>query len=102
MRHLSIIALSLITGCSTLAKPEAFAACQAADTITTIKVLHAGGVEKNPLMGGIIKSAGYVGMIAFKLFLVWLVFHFQDDIAPEVIAAGTMATCAVAGHNALQ
>lgn len=83
-------------------KPEFFAACQAADTVTTIVAMKGGAVEGNPLMAGVIKHAGYLGLIGVKIALVYAVFRWREHIAPEAIAVTSVATCGIAVHNLMR
>lgn len=104
MMPLILLFMVLTSGCATLAKTETFAACQAADAVTTVAVLGKGGAEANPLMATIIAKYGYFGMFAVKAALVGLVYqalrHNPDSNAVRTtVAVGSAITCGVAAHN---
>jgi len=99
MKVIAAMLFLTLTGCSTLSKPETFAACQAADAVTTIAAINHGAVETNPIVAWAIKHAGYAGMIGLKVALVAAVYYWLDDIHPDVIAVGSAITCGIAIHN---
>lgn len=96
----ALLLIATLTGCAAFSKPEAVAGCQVADAVTTIIALKAGAVEANPLVAGVISSAGYGGLIVLKLLVTLLLLSVADD-APEAVGAVSIATCAVAAHNVL-
>lgn len=78
------LALTLIlVGCAQLSSKEASVSCQALDTLTTIAAVEAGARELNPIVAALIGSTGYLGFIAAKMLLAWLLVQYegQDEVA---------------------
>lgn len=96
----AIMIVVMLSGCASFAKPEAVIGCQAADTVTTIAALHGGASEANPIVAGIIKSAGYFGLIVFKIAITLLLLNYADE-HPEAVGFGTAITCGAAVNNLL-
>lgn len=94
-----ILIAILLSGCATIGSKEGVVVCQAADTITTIKVLNAGGHELNPFIAKIL-THGYLPFIAFKAGFAYLLT--RDSVPDEVRAGVNVVTCGVAAHNAAQ
>lgn len=96
----AIMLVSMLSGCATFAKPEIITGCQVADTVTTIAALKAGASEANPIVAGVIKHAGYFGLIALKVAVTMVLIHYATE-QPEATGAVTAATCAAAVNNVL-
>ena len=93
-------ACCLLAGCHTLASRGGFAACQAADTGTTLYALERGGKELNPIVGALLDVAGPAGFIFAKIGVTLLVLREYSELSSGVIAAASAITCGVAIHNA--
>ena len=96
----SLVLILLLSGCTTLASPQASIGCQAADVATTAIALHAGALEANPIVNGLLSSVGWPGFIAIKALMAWALIA-NEKKAPAVVATVNTATCAVAVHNLL-
>ena len=94
-----VLASCLLAGCQTLGSKGAFAACQAADTGTTLYVKERGARELNPVVDAILTAAGPAGFVAAKLGATLLVVHEYAELSRDFVAVASAITCAAAANN---
>lgn len=81
-----------------MAKPQAFVACRAVDTASTVAIVHAGGHELNPLLAKVI-AHGWLPFIAIEGVVALVVAREEQHVAPTTRAAINAASCVPAIHN---
>lgn len=96
MRKLLGVALiSLICGCSTVqtvaTSRTTFATCRAADTVTTLAILHQGGHELNPLLKGLVAHPAL--FVLFNIVAVVVEWNVHKDLNPTERAALNVVSC---------
>jgi hypothetical protein len=91
--------ICLLTGCNTLGSKGGFAACQAADTGTTLYVKEHGARELNPVVDAILTATGPVGFITAKAGVTLLVAHEYAALSRDLVAVASGVTCAAAANN---
>lgn len=69
--------------------------------VTTIVALENGLVEANPIVAGIISKGGYVGFIAFKFLVAYILNDIKENNpgAAPLVGAVNIATCGAALWN---
>lgn len=78
---------------------ETFAACRVADTASTIAILRAGGVEKNPIMAKAYQISP-LAFVAFQIALTVYVLYQWNEYGEGFKVALNAISCAPALHNA--
>lgn len=88
-----------LNGCAFLGSKEVVAACQAADTITTVVGIEVyGAVEVNPIMAVVYNTFGPIGFIASKILVTYVLLHFAPSY-PTATAIVNVVTCGAAVNN---
>ena len=100
-RIVAILLLFMVSGCATIhpvaSSRETFAACQAADAVTTYVALQKPGlVEGNPIMAKLI-SHGWLPFLMFKAALVWYVYWLEASPSTQMVF--NAIACAPVVHN---
>lgn len=81
-----------------LTSPDTFAACKAADLLTTHIALVSGlGIEGNPIVAGLL-SHGWIPVLALSFF-VWKLIEKANE--PIATATANVITCGAAFNNFL-
>lgn len=93
---LVVIALS---GCSVLESRGLFAACRAADTVTTIQVIRAGGVEQNPILRQVVMGHHWFLFVAIQAGITWFVWDRWHDIPKTLQPAVNVIACTPVPNN---
>lgn len=91
----ALSACLLLTGCATLQKPETYAACAAADTVSTYLAIKAGATEANPAMASVI-AQGWIPFLAVQAGIAYIIYRVNND---ALTAAGSSLKCGVAASN---
>lgn len=91
MRYLLLLFLA---GCSVLGSKPVTVGCQVADTLSTVKVINAGGYE-----AGLFHGATAGTMIAVGVVWLAIKLYYADEWSDETKTALNVIACAAAIHN---
>ena len=90
----------MLSGCATVMdgakSTDVFAACKAADVVTTVVGISSGAFpEANPLMAKVL-AHGYLPFIAISYALWYVVDRINN---PSLTIGANAITCPIAAHN---
>lgn len=102
---LAVIISTFLAGCASVGDKaqsiatakETFAVCRAADTATTLVILHHGGAELNPIMAPLVHSP--LLFMAVQIAAVVVVWHYWDSMTVETKGILNVVGCLPAAHN---
>ena len=99
MKILIVILAITLSGCAVMQDERTFAACRAADLVTTKVALGAGATEANPIAHALM-SFHWIPLIAVNVALIWLVHSLWSDMNDDERTLVNAVSCAPPLWNA--